>query len=65
IQKRVPGFQVRYQPDFRQSIADSWPRSIDDSSAREDWGWTPDYNLPRLVDAMLEALRRRQAQGEI
>lgn len=65
IQKRVPGFHVEYKPDFRQRIADSWPRTIDDSPAREDWGWKPDYDLPRLVDAMLTALRRRRAQGEI
>lgn len=65
IQKKVPGFRARYQPDFRQAIADSWPRSIDDSAAREDWGWKPDYDLPRMVEAMLSALRLRHTQGEI
>lgn len=65
IQKRVPGFRVQYKPDFRQHIADSWPRTIDDSAAREDWGWKPDYDLPRMVEAMLSALRLRHAQGEI
>lgn len=59
IQKRVPGFQVEYKPDFRQAIADSWPRSIDDSAAREDWGWSPDYDLPKMVDAMLSALQKK------
>lgn len=59
IQKRVPGFQVEYAPDFRQAIAESWPHSIDDSAAREDWGWKPDHDLSRMVDAMLSALRRK------
>ncbi len=65
IQRRVPGFRVEYKPDFRQCIADSWPRTIDDSQAREDWGWQPDHDLASMVDAMLAALRRRHAQGEI
>ncbi len=65
IQKRVPGFRVEYKPDFRQCIADSWPRTIDDSPAREDWGWKPDYDLPKMVDAMLTALRKRKERGEL
>jgi len=64
IQKRVPGFKVEYKPDFRQAIADSWPRSIDDSAAREDWGWKPDYDLPKMVDAMLSALRKKLSGGK-
>ncbi|MCS7216925.1 MAG: NAD-dependent epimerase/dehydratase family protein [Candidatus Bipolaricaulota bacterium] len=65
LQRRVPGFRVEYRPDFRQDIADSWPRTIDDSAAREDWGWKPDYDLPRMVEAMLAALRERRARGEL
>lgn len=65
IQKRIPGFRVEYKPDFRQGIADSWPRTIDDSPAREDWGWRPDYDLPKMVDAMLSALRKRKERGEL
>ncbi|MBC7318806.1 NAD-dependent epimerase, partial [Candidatus Bipolaricaulota bacterium] len=65
IQKRVPGFRVEYSPDFRQRIADSWPRSIDDSAAREDWGWKPDYDLPKMVEDMLRALREKKARGEL
>lgn len=65
IQKRVPGFRVQYKPDFRQHIADSWPRTIDDSAAREDWGWKPDYDLPKMVEAMLVALQKRKERGEL
>jgi len=65
IKKHVPNFHVEYKPDFRQAIADSWPRTIDDSAAREDWGWQPDYDLPKMVEAMLTALRKRKERGEI
>ena len=54
IQKHSSSFEINYAPDFRQKIADSWPGSIDDSSAREDWGWKEKYNLERLVEVMLE-----------
>lgn len=56
IQKLQPGFNMTYKPDFRQAIADSWPRSIDDSAARTDWGWHPDYNLTRMTADMLQQL---------
>ncbi len=65
IQRRVPGFKVEYNPDFRQKIADSWPRTIDDSAAREDWGWQPDYDLPRMVEDMLSALKKKRERGEL
>ncbi|MBC7093044.1 NAD-dependent epimerase/dehydratase family protein, partial [Candidatus Bipolaricaulota bacterium] len=65
IKKRVPGFRVEYKPDFRQAIADSWPRSIDDSAAREDWGWRPRYPLAAMVQDMLERLRRRWEEGRL
>lgn len=64
IRKHVPGFEIAYAPDFRQAIADSWPRSIDDSAARSDWGWTPRYGLAEMVEDMLRALSRRHAAGE-
>ncbi len=54
IEKHIPTFHISYQPDFRQAIADSWPGSIDDSEAREDWGWKEIYKLPDLVKVMLE-----------
>jgi len=59
IRKHVPSFQVEYRPDFRRGIADCWPRSIDDSAAREDWGWEPSYDLSRMVEDMLARLKRR------
>jgi nucleoside-diphosphate-sugar epimerase len=58
IRKRIPGFALRCEPDFRQAIAASWPRSIDDGVARRDWGWRPRYDLQRMVDDMLANLRR-------
>lgn len=53
IQKYIPSFQIDYQPDFRQAIADSWPQSIDDSAARLDWNWKHEYDLPEMVKDML------------
>ena len=57
IKSRIPGLTISYEPDFRQAIADSWPSSIDDSEARTDWGWVPDYNLEAMVDEMLVHLK--------
>ena len=54
IQKQIPEFQISYNPDFRQAIADSWPNSIDDSVAKKDWGWSSQYDLPKLVSIMLK-----------
>lgn len=59
IKKHIPEFQIDYKPDFRQEIADSWPESIDDSAAREEWGWNPDYDLTRMTADMLEKLRKK------
>ena len=56
IQKHIPGFTMAYQPDFRQQIADSWPDSIDDSEARNDWGWEPEYDLASMTEDMLRNL---------
>jgi nucleoside-diphosphate-sugar epimerase len=53
IARHVPGFRVLYEPDFRQAIAESWPRTIDDSQARSDWGWEPRFDLASLVIDML------------
>lgn len=53
IAKRVPEFKISYKPDFRQAIADSWPGSIDDSRARQDWGWKPSYDLGSMTQDML------------
>ncbi|HUI23677.1 MAG TPA: NAD-dependent epimerase/dehydratase family protein [Nitrososphaerales archaeon] len=64
IAKHVAGFAVTYSPDSRQVIADSWPRSIDDSPARHDWGWKEKYDMPTMVTEMLARLRRRLSAGE-
>lgn len=56
IAQEKPGFEISYAPDFRQEIADSWPSSIDDSSAREDWGWKHDYDLESMTKVMLKNL---------
>ena len=57
IARRVPGFTMACEPDFRQAIAASWPRSIDDSAAQRDWGWRPRFDLEAMVDDMLGHLR--------
>jgi threonine 3-dehydrogenase len=57
IQKHIPNFTISYKPDFRQAIAASWTESIDDSEARKDWGWKPDYDLSRMTEDMLLHLK--------
>lgn len=61
IRQHRPNFSVSYQPDFRQQIADHWPASIDDSAARQDWGWQPAFDLPALCADMLTHLEARLA----
>ena len=56
IKKHIPDFLISYKPDFRQQIADSWPKSIDDSSARKDWNWTNGFNLKDMVRDMISNL---------
>ncbi|MBN8694830.1 MAG: NAD-dependent epimerase/dehydratase family protein [Bacteroidetes bacterium] len=58
IKKHIPEFSITYKPDFRQAIADSWPASINDSEAREHWGWKEHYNLERLCENMLSNLKK-------
>ncbi len=57
IKKHLPAFEMSYKPDYRQQIADSWPQSIDDSVARNDWGWQEDYNLEKMTVDMFENLK--------
>ncbi|MHA2379304.1 MAG: NAD-dependent epimerase/dehydratase family protein [Candidatus Thorarchaeota archaeon] len=59
IKKHIPEFEISYEPDFRQQLADSWPMSLDDSVAREEWGWSPEYDLPRITEEMLDRLSQK------
>lgn len=54
ITKKIPDFGMKYAPDYRQRIADSWPSSIDDSAAKKDWGWKPKFDLETMVEVMLQ-----------
>ncbi len=56
IQKYIPDFKITYKPDFRQEIADSWPQSIDDTTARKDWNWKHDFDLDAITKEMLMQL---------
>ena len=61
IARHIPAFKLNYAPDHRQAIANSWPQSIDDSAARADWGWRPQYDLKAMVDDMMVNLKRELA----
>jgi nucleoside-diphosphate-sugar epimerase len=65
IKKRIPEFEISYEPDFRQKIADSWPNDVDDTPAREEWGWKPDYNLETMTDDMLNNIQIKFDKGLI
>jgi len=60
IQRIVPGFKITYSPDFRQAIADSWPSSIDDTIARRDWGWLPEFDLEKTSELMIRNLKNKE-----
>jgi nucleoside-diphosphate-sugar epimerase len=57
IRKHIPEFEISYEPDFRQHIADSWPSSINDADAQKDWGWKPEFDLDKTTKEMLKQLR--------
>ncbi len=59
IEEYIPDFTYEFKPDERQEIADSWPDSMDDTPAREEWGWEPDYGLDEMVEDMIEKLRKK------
>jgi threonine 3-dehydrogenase len=59
IRKHVPNFECRFEPDHRQAIADSWPYSLDDTPAREEWGWRPSFTLETMVADMIDTLKQR------
>ena len=59
IKKHIPEFECTYEPDFRQKIADSWPRTIDDSAARNEWGWNHEYDLSKMTEDMLAEIGKK------
>ncbi|MFC1955252.1 NAD-dependent epimerase/dehydratase family protein [Chloroflexota bacterium] len=63
IRQHIPDFTCEYKPDFIQEIADSWPRSMDDSAAREEWGWKPEYNIGEMVTDMLGKIKIKLLGG--
>ena len=65
IKKHIPEFVCEYEPDSRQAIADSWPRSIDDSAARQEWDWQPAFDLAAMTVDMLDKLGQRHAAGQL
>ncbi|HEY1870157.1 MAG TPA: NAD-dependent epimerase/dehydratase family protein, partial [Chitinophagaceae bacterium] len=58
ITKHIPEFEIKYKPDYRQAIAESWPRSIDDSVARHDWNWKHEYDLEKITGDMIKNLEQ-------
>ncbi len=65
IKRLIPDFEVSYQPDFRQAIADTWSDSIDDSDARQDWNWKVHYDLSKMTADMIAHLRKRYPQAQV
>jgi len=66
IRRHIPGFVMEYEVDpLRQGIAESWPRRLDDSAAREEWGWSPEYDLEAMVADMLSNLRHKLAPAGV
>lgn len=63
IQKHI-SLEMKYEPDQRQAIADSWPATIDDSQARADWGWSHDFDLGKMTEVMIENLQKKFSQKE-
>ncbi|MCY7361209.1 MAG: NAD-dependent epimerase/dehydratase family protein [Ignavibacteria bacterium] len=60
IKKFIPEFEITYKPDFRQAIADSWPKSIDDSTAAKDWGWKTEYDIEKMTKIMLDEVNKKK-----
>ncbi len=62
IQKHIPELHTTYAPDYRQQIADSWPQSINDQFARQDWGWKPEYDIASMTKDMLQNLEAQESE---
>jgi len=58
IRKHIPDFSMTCKPDFRQTIAESWPQSVDDSHAQKDWGWKAEFDLEKMTREMLLHLKK-------
>lgn len=65
IQKHIPNFTISYKPDFRQQIADTWPESIDDSQAKMDWKWKPEFDLEKMTTDMVTHLKKKYAAEKV
>lgn len=65
IKKYIPDFEITYEPDFRQEIADSWPDAVDDSAARKEWGWKPNFDLDAMTKDMLKVIGEKHKKGLI
>ncbi len=65
VKKHMPGFEIDYKPDERQAIADSWPNSVDDSLARKEWGWKPEFDLDAMTQDMLKEIKIKHEKGLI
>jgi len=66
IRKFSPGFELKYDPEeVKQEIADSWPNSLDDSAARKEWGWSPDFQLDDMTEDMLKAVKKKYEKNLI
>ena len=63
IKKVIPDFKMHYHPDFRQDIADTWPKKLDDSNATIDWGWQPDFDVDSMTEDILAQLRGEGEMG--
>lgn len=65
IKRHIPNFTIEYNPDYRQKIADSWPASINDTSARQEWGWNPAHTLETMTKDMIDKLSAKHKDGLI
>lgn len=65
INEILPGFEIEYKPDFRQAIAASWTSSIDDSVARNDWGWNPDYDIRKMTEDMILQIKKQKQTTDV